>query len=116
MRTAIFISFSLGLGDTTIGPQYEDFHGHVWPNFRAIDFGSKWKCQRRACSLKILFLDYPIVFFSQTLALLRTEIDNYIVQRQRAEEGLAANVSFKHHLLPFLSVDNATNSFKKTPK
>jgi hypothetical protein len=67
------------------------------------------------CVLGIaLLFDYLIVL--QTLASLRIEIDNYIIQRQRAEERLTANVSFKHQSLLFLFVDKVTNSFKKTPK
>ena len=48
--------------------------------------------------LGIFFL-WAILSFSQTLASLRIEIDNYIVQRQRAEERFAANVSFKTSLI-----------------
>ena len=104
----------LALGDTTISPQYEDIDGYVPPDFRAIDFGSKWQRQWRACSF--FFREGAVLSFSQTLALLRVEIDNYIAQRQRAEERLAANVSFKHRSFLFLFFDKDTNSFKKTPK
>lgn len=65
--------------------------------------------------LGIFFL-WTILSLLQTLALLRIEIDNYIIQQQRAEERLAANVSFKHQSFLFLFVDNSTNSFKKIPK
>lgn len=115
LRSTIFISDSFFQGDTTISSQYEGFHGYVPPNFRAVDFGSKWQCQWRGFVLGMFFL-WVILSFSQTLASLRIEIDNYIVQRQRAEERFAANVSFKHQSFLFLFTDNATNSFKKAPK
>lgn len=45
--------------------------------------------------LESFFLwDIDILLFLQTLASLRIEIDNYIIQRQRAEEQSVANVSF----------------------
>lgn len=110
-----FISGSLYVGDTTISSQYEDFHGYVPPNFRAVDFGSEWQCQWRACVIGMSLL-WVILSFWQTLASLRIEIDNYVAQRQRAEERFAASVSFKHQSFLFLFTDNAMNSFKKAPK
>ena len=71
-----------------------------------------------ACVLlfEYTFFGPSYLFFSQTLASLRLEFDNYIAQRQSAEERFTANVSFKRSGLPFLFVDNATDSFKKVPK
>jgi len=89
----IFVRGSLRLGDKTIGPWYENFHGYVPLNFRTVDFRSEWQCQRRTCSWT--FSLWVILLFSQTLSSLRIEIDNYIVQRQRAEENSVANVSFE---------------------
>lgn len=43
-----------------------------------------------------IFFHWTSLSFLQTLASLKIEIDNYIIQRQRAEERFAANVSFKH--------------------
>lgn len=60
------------------------------------------------------FFLWDILLFLQTLASLRIEIDNYIIQRQRAEEQSVANVSFK--CLPFLDDANAMNSFERAPK
>jgi hypothetical protein len=61
MRNATFISDPLRLGDTTISPRYEGFHGYVPPNFRTVDLGSKWQRQWRPCSCNILPLGYLIV-------------------------------------------------------
>ena len=54
------------------------------------------------CVFLGIFIYWTILLFFQTLASLRIEIGNYIIQRQRTEERLAANVSFKHQsfLLP----------------
>lgn len=41
-----------------------------------------------------IFFLWVMLLFLQTLATLRVEIDNYIVQRQRAEEQSVAKVSF----------------------
>jgi hypothetical protein len=41
-----------------------------------------------------IFFLWVILLFLQTLATLRVEIDNYIVQRQHAEEQSVAKVSF----------------------
>lgn len=53
-----------------------------------------------ATSMAYVFFEYSFFglsyHFSQTLSALRIEIENYIIQRQLAEERLAANVSFKH--------------------
>ena len=64
----------------------------------------------------VIFFLWAILSFSQTLASLKFEIDHYVVQRQRAEERFAANVSLKYQLFLFLLVNNSTNSFKKAPK
>ena len=64
-----------------------------------------------ACVFFGIFFLLTVLSVLQTLASLRIEIDNYIVQRQSAEERLAANVSFKHESFLFLFVDNAMNSF-----
>lgn len=55
-----------------------------------------------AASMAYVFFEYSSFgsglsyHFSQTLSALRIEIENYIIQRQLADERLAANVSFKH--------------------
>ena len=69
-------------------------------------------------SIVCVFLEYSSFglsyCFSQTISALRIEIDNYIIQRQRTEEQLAANVSFKHESFLYLFVDNIMISFTKT--
>lgn len=67
----------------------------------------------RILAIRIFFL-WVILSFLQTLASLRIEVDNYIVQRQRAEEQSVVNVSFKYQ--SFLLDTNATNSFKRALK